>query len=107
MGPARSGGPVGVDPFGECPGNPKDGNRLSGFGDREVVITRRIRNLEKQLYDTQQELEELREIKKTPKAKLAQDLAVMTQERDKFKQAFLEFGEKNKALFREYLNLLP
>lgn len=23
MGPSRSGGPEGVDPFGECPGNPK------------------------------------------------------------------------------------
>lgn len=46
MGPFNSGGPVGLNPFGECPNNPKDGERLGGERDYQLVVNRRIRNLE-------------------------------------------------------------
>ncbi len=72
MGSVMSGGPLGLDPFGECPGNPKDGKKLFGKDDYEIVVTRRIRGLESRLYQVEQELEVLKEIKKTPKAKMAE-----------------------------------
>lgn len=60
MGPARSGGPVGLDPFGTCPGNPKGGERLGGNRDYEYVVTERIENLESRLSSAEEELERLR-----------------------------------------------
>jgi hypothetical protein len=45
MGPARSGGPLGVDPFGICPNNPLDGKRREGKTDYEDVVTQRIDGL--------------------------------------------------------------
>lgn len=61
-----SGGPLGLDPLGECPHNPKNGERLPGAADYEIVVTRRIRAGE--------EAEaKLRRISK-PKKKLAEEL---------------------------------
>lgn len=62
-----SGGPLGLDPFdGECPNNPKDGKRLEGKADYEIVVTRRIRKGEEA---------EARLRRVTPtKKKLAQEL---------------------------------
>ncbi len=77
LGPARSGGPIGLDPFGECPNNPKDGERLDGNGDHEVVVTRRIRALESQVYAGKQAIEQLEKIKKTPKSKLFKQVKVL------------------------------
>jgi len=104
MGPARSGGPVGVDPFGECPGNPKDGKLVGGSADYEIVVTRRIRGLEKQLYDTQQELEDLRKIKVMPKAKLAEELATMTKERNELKEAGRNLYDSFIELIKPFAN---
>ncbi len=87
MGSARSGGPLGLDPFGECPGNPKDNKKLPGKDDYEIVVTHRIQGLEHNLYQARQELEILKKIKKTPKAKMAEKLAAMTKERDELKKA--------------------
>jgi hypothetical protein len=54
MGPARSGGPAGVDPFGACPGNPEDGRFLNGDimtrTDIDHVINDRISKLNSALY---------------------------------------------------------
>jgi len=50
MGPARSGGPVGLDPFGACPNNPEDGKLLGGNADYDYVVTERIRDLTTRLY---------------------------------------------------------
>lgn len=47
MGPSRSGGPAGIDPFGACPGNPMDWKPLGGTQDREMVISQRIKDLER------------------------------------------------------------
>jgi len=102
MGPARSGGPLGVDPFGECPGNPKDGKRLGGQADQEIVVTRRIRGLEQKLNEAEQELQKLLKIKGTPEVKMAEELATVTKERDALKQTLLELGETAKKVIREY-----
>jgi len=46
-GPTMSHGPLGLNPFGECPQNPKDGVLLGGDDDYRCVVERRIRHLEK------------------------------------------------------------
>ena len=56
MGPARSGGPSGLDPFGKCPNNPKDGKSLGGSADYDYVVTERIQNLESQLSKAKEQL---------------------------------------------------
>jgi len=59
-GPARSGGPVGLDPLGgECPNNPKSGERLSGNADYEIVVERRISALETRVYNAEQLLKQV------------------------------------------------
>lgn len=59
MGPARSNGPLGVDPHGECPANPRDGLKgLKLSHDIEVVVTRRIRSLESRANTAEQKLKE-------------------------------------------------
>ncbi len=45
MGPSNSGGPAGIDPFGTCPKNPKDGKLLGSNSDQSLVIEQRIRDL--------------------------------------------------------------
>lgn len=49
MGPSRSGGPDGLDPFGVCPGNPKDGKPLGPAGkygpDYYQVVMNRFEDL--------------------------------------------------------------
>ncbi|MCX6786909.1 MAG: hypothetical protein NTY93_00040 [Candidatus Kaiserbacteria bacterium] len=69
-GPARSGGPLGLDPFGACPGNPKDGQLLGGKDDYENVVTYRILDLESRVY----EAEELLKKVSPSKIKLAETL---------------------------------
>ncbi len=71
MGPARSGGPTGLDPFGKCPKNPKDGSLLGGNADYDYVVTERIRNLESRLYNAEERLKAV----KPSKGKLADELA--------------------------------
>lgn len=57
MGSDRSDSHVpGVDPFGECPKNPADGKLLGGNADFELVVNRRIYNLESALYQAQTKL---------------------------------------------------
>jgi len=46
MGDSRSGGPLGLDPFGACPGNPKDGKELGGHADYHQVVEQRINDLQ-------------------------------------------------------------
>lgn len=76
MGPARSGGPTGVDPFGECPKNPKDGKLIGGNADQDVVIERRIMKLESRAYKAEERLKSV----KPSKIKLAEDFAAARKE---------------------------
>jgi hypothetical protein len=60
-GPTRSGSKVpGVDPFGECPMNPKDGKLQISKGDFEIVIERRIRYLQNEAYRFSKALDAVR-----------------------------------------------
>lgn len=70
MGPASSGGPIGVDPFGVCPGNPADGQPVGGNDDYDIVVTQRIRRLENALSEAEGMLESV----KPSDIKLAQQL---------------------------------
>jgi len=76
MGPARSGGPVGLDPCGACPGNPVDGKLLGGKNDYENVVTYRIQDLESRLYKAEGHLKDV----SPDKAKLADELIVTKEE---------------------------
>lgn len=96
MGPARSGGPIGLDPFGECPGNPKNGEKIGGKNDYEIVVTRRISNLETQAHIGKQAVEKLEKIKKTPKGKMAEEIAGLKEELEKKDKLLQEI--KNKLL---------
>jgi hypothetical protein len=58
-GPNRSGGPGGLDPFGECPNNPEDGVRRGGEIDRDQVINDRIQELERKAAGAKGELRKL------------------------------------------------
>ncbi len=60
MGPTRSGGPTGLDPFGKCPKNPKDGELLGGNSDYDYVVTERIRDLESKLRVAEKQLKAVR-----------------------------------------------
>lgn len=68
----QSGGPTGLDPFGTCPQNPKDGKLLGGNADYNHVVTERIENLSSRLYQTEERLKRVR----PTKVKLAEELAV-------------------------------
>jgi hypothetical protein len=58
-GPARSGGPPGLDPFGKCPNNPVDGVRREGKDDYAQVVNDRIRDLESRLYRAEHKLKQV------------------------------------------------
>ena len=58
-GSATSGGPTGLDPFGACPKNPKDGKLLGGTADYDHVVTERIQNLSSRLYKAENRLEQV------------------------------------------------
>lgn len=82
-GPTRSGGPIGVDPRGECPKNPADGNLVGGNADHEIVVERRIRALESAAYQGQEAIENLEKAKKSTKAALVQRLGQAETEIDR------------------------
>ena len=90
MGPARSGGPLGVDPFGECPGNPKDGKPLGGKSDYEVVVERRISGLEHRAYAAEQKLKSV----SPSKLKLAEELESVRKELLERNQLLREVHQK-------------
>lgn len=86
MGPARSGGPVGLNPGGVCPKNPKDGMCLGGNTDYELVVTERIKSLESRLYQAESRLKRMN----PSKAKLADKLASVKTELAKKKRLLAE-----------------
>ena len=71
MGPTLSGGPTGLDPFGTCPKNPKDGKFLGGTADYDYVVTKRIQILSSCL----QKAEDLLRQVSPSKTELANELA--------------------------------
>lgn len=76
MGSTRSGGPLGLDPFGTCPQNPVDGKLLGGNSDYENLVTYRIRDLESRVYEAEVRLKRV----SPSKAKLAEELVSVKKE---------------------------
>jgi len=60
MASSSSSGPVGLDPFGTCPNNPKDGKLLGGNLDYEYVVNERIESLVWRLLNVEEELKKVR-----------------------------------------------
>lgn len=90
MGPAMSGGPAGVSPFGDCPKNPINGKLLGGNADQDVVIERRIRKLESEAYHATQRADELEKINGEEKIQLHRDLEKATKEIKRLKDVLKE-----------------
>lgn len=86
MGPVRSGGPAGLDPFGTCPKNPKDGKLIGGQGDYDHVVAERIRNLSSRLYKAEDLLKRV----SPKKTELAVELASVKAELNKKKRLLAE-----------------
>jgi len=118
MGPARSSSKVpGVDPGGECPGNPLDGVSADKYArtppdppaeaDFKVVITRRSRKLQLQAQDAEKraKMAEERADKGTAVLQRERDAAVQTVNRIKGRlQAWGEAVESMKKLVNEHTN---
>lgn len=73
MGDSRSGGPVGIDPFGKCPNNPLNGKCLPERQDYDIVVTQRIEELTRRMYLAEKRLESVR----PSKIFLAKELAAV------------------------------
>jgi len=93
-GPARSNGPLGLNPLGgECPNNPESGSRLPGNADYEIVVTRRIQCLEKAVYELRKRAEKAEKRVGFKKAELADKLEVAEGKIKGFKSAFQNIAE--------------
>jgi hypothetical protein len=93
----QSWGPLGIDPFGKCPGNPKDGKSLGGNKDYEYVVSQRIDNLESELREAKRQLEAV----SPGKIKLAEELSFTKeklQEREKALRQICDLSKTNKLL---------
>src|SRR3989338_557384 len=73
-GPSNSGGPVGLDTFGECPGNPKDGKLVGGNADYEIVVHRRIDKLQARAHAAEEKARHMSKAAGTPRVKLERQL---------------------------------
>ncbi len=82
----QSWGPLGIDPFGKCPGNPKDGKLLGGKKDYEYVVGQRIDNLESELREVKKQLEAV----SPEKIELAKKIALKEEELSKRVQLHAE-----------------
>lgn len=93
-GPTSSGGPVGLDPiYGECPNNPLSGKRLEGNGDYRVVVTRRIRGLEKAVHEWRERAERAEKRVGVKKSELADKLEAAEGKIKGLKSAFRNIAE--------------
>ena len=91
MGPARSGGPTGLDPFGACPKNPTDSKLLGGQDDYDYVVNSRINELTSRVRQLESQLDQV----SPGDIILAEELA----------KTKIELGDKNR-LFDEIRRLI-
>ncbi len=85
MGPARSDGPPGIDPFGHCPDNPVDGQRQPGKEDYEDCVNGLIKKLESELYAAKESVKIVETAKKSTKVDLACQLEEKQEELSQIK----------------------
>ena len=74
VGPARSGGPTGISPFGHCPNNPLDNQKQSGNNDYEDCVNGRIQKLESELHKAKQFVRLVEQARKRTKIDLIKRL---------------------------------
>ena len=74
IGPARSGGPLGIDPFGACPDNPIDGKKQPGNDDYEDLVNGRIASLKSGLTEALQAVQLVERARKSTKLDLVKKL---------------------------------
>ena len=86
MGPSNSGGPLGLDPFGECPGNPKSGTLLPGDDDYKTVVERRIKKLKERADQAESMLEQVEPGKVELVGELRKAKRLLFEERRRVKQ---------------------
>jgi len=102
MGPARSDGPVGIDPFGHCPLNPIDGTFQEDNFDYEDCVNGRIRDLESKVY----ELHRFREIVEGARVRsriaLQKEIERIQQENFEIKNLLKESGLALKHLVKAF-----
>ncbi len=85
-----SGGPLGLDPFGTCPKNPKDGRLLGGNLDHQQVVKQRIEDLERRAYEAEAALAKVRPSKKN----LAEELELTREQLDQARQLLRDFKQQ-------------
>jgi hypothetical protein len=97
MGPSRSGGPTGLDPFGKCPNNPKNTKRSEGITDYDNVVTQRIKELESRACIAEEKLKKVKPSKQaianeldSVKKQLSGAMQVLSQIRDVLARARLK-----------------
>ncbi len=85
---------MGLDPFsGECPNNPKSGQRLPGNADYEIVVTRRIRGLESEVYNLRERAEKAEKRAGVKKTELAEKLEAAEKKIESYKRVFGDIAE--------------
>ncbi len=89
----QSWSPLGLDPFGKCPGNPKDNVLLGGNKDYEYVVSQRIHNLESELREAKRQLEAV----SPDKINLAEELSLTKEKLEKREQALRQIHEHSKT----------
>lgn len=85
MGDCSSGGPLGLDPFGACPGNPTDGKKLGGEADYHQVVEQRINDLQSRATRAEDLLKRV----KPSKVQLAEDLKASNRRVDELRTILL------------------
>lgn len=90
MGSSNSGGPLGLDPFGVCPGNPKDGKKLGGQADYHQVVEQRISDLQSRA----SRAEDLLKRVKPSKVQLAEDLKAANRRVDELRTILLNLHRR-------------
>src|SRR5437899_339530 len=83
----RSGGPLGLDPFGTCPNNPTDGKLLGEDKDYEYVVNKRIEDLTLRAYNAEGRLKAVSPSQK----KLARKLAILQEKLGKKELVIRQF----------------
>jgi hypothetical protein len=101
MGMAHSGGPIGLDPFGECPNNPTDGKRSSPSVDHEIVVERRMIKYKDEISTLQAENRELKkklESVEPDKKELASTNVTLKSILEKTRQEFIDIEKALKQI---------
>ena len=105
-GPARSGGPVGVDPFGLCPNHHLDELKQTEKENYEDLVEGRIRDLEAQLFNALKAVTTVAEAGRSTKVGLIKQLEEEKERVAKLEASFKNLWESLSKTARESRNIL-